>query len=324
MAELTGMHEAVRAMLDAATAESDAVTAESIAALRGSVMCRALQPARYGGFELRADDFIAAVFEVAVLDGSLGWLTATFNAAAYEVSGLHRDAADEVWSADPHALIATSYRVDGGVLRDGRLTGRWESVVGAEHADWLLLSAGNDVAHRVLVPRSAVSICPVSGPTGPSAAGTCDVTVSEVAIDERHVFRNRRDRVAVIAGAGMAAAVVGTADGVWRKHVDQTRTRLATSRGGYQVTDQAFAQLARAASDIDAAKLQVTTSLEHPDDVAAATWAYRQAVARARDAADRILGSSRHALDVSDPVSCLWRDVHAGCRLAVHVIDGLV
>jgi 3-hydroxy-9,10-secoandrosta-1,3,5(10)-triene-9,17-dione monooxygenase len=317
------MHEAVRAMLDAVTTESDVVTTESIAALRGSVMGRALQPARYGGFELRVGDFIAAVFEVAVLDGSLAWLTAMFNAAAYEVSGFQRGAADEVWSAGRHALIATSYRVDGGVLRDGRLTGCWESVVGAEHADWLLLSAGNDVAHRVLVPRSAVSICPVTSPTGPSAAGTCDVTVSEVAIDERHVFRNRRDRVAVIAGAGMAAAVVGTADGVWRKNVDQTRTRLATSHGGHQVTDQAFAQLARAASDIDAAKLQVTTSLEHPDDAAAATWAYRQAVARARGAADRILGSSRHALDVSDPVSCLWRDVHAGCRLAVHVLDAL-
>ena len=110
MAELTGMHEAVREMLDAATAESDAVTAESIAALRGSVMGRALQPARYGGFELRTDEFVAAVFEVAALDASLGWLTAMFNAAAYEVAGLHRDAADEVWSADPHALIATSYR----------------------------------------------------------------------------------------------------------------------------------------------------------------------------------------------------------------------
>ena len=152
-------------------------------------MGRALQPARYAGFDLRRR-FVAAVSELAALDASLGWMTAMFNAAAYEVSGLERIVADEVWSADPHALIATSYRVDGGVLRDGRLTGRWESVVGAEHADWLLLSAGNDVAHRVLVPRSAVSICPVSSPTGPSAAGTCDVTVSEVAIDERHVFGN--------------------------------------------------------------------------------------------------------------------------------------
>ena len=104
---------------------------------------------------MRADEFIAAVFEVAVLDGPLGWLTAMFNAAAYEVSGLHRDAADEVWSAGPHALIATSYGRRRGSSRDGRLTGRWESVVGAEHADWLLLSAGNDVVHRVLVPLAA-------------------------------------------------------------------------------------------------------------------------------------------------------------------------
>jgi 3-hydroxy-9,10-secoandrosta-1,3,5(10)-triene-9,17-dione monooxygenase len=313
MAELTGLtlSELV-----------DAVTAESIAALHRSVAVRALQPARYGGLALRDDEFVSLVCELAARDASLGWLTAMFNAAAYEVARLPEHTADEIWNADPNALVATSHRAEGGLTRDRRLTGRWESVVGAEYADWLLLSAGNGGACRVLVPRRGVRVDPIGSPTGLSAAGIGDVTVSELTVDERHVFSNERDGrddVAVIAGAGMAAAVVGSADGVWRKHVDQVRAQLATSYGGEQVTDEASAQVARAASDIDAAKLQVASACELPGEVA--TWAFQQAVARARGSADRLLGSSRHALDASDPVTSQWKDVHAGCRLAVRLLE---
>ena len=36
-------------------------------------------------------------------------------------------------------------------------------------------------------------------------------------------------------------------------------------------------------------------------------------------AADRLIANSRHGLNASDPVTALWRDVHAGCRLAVRL-----
>jgi 3-hydroxy-9,10-secoandrosta-1,3,5(10)-triene-9,17-dione monooxygenase len=300
----------------------DTAAVGSIAALRGSPASRALQPKRHGGLALRADEFVAAVCELAAIDGSLGWVAAVVNAAAHEVDVRSPNAADDVWNADPHAVIATSGDTDGGSVRDGRLTGRWDAVVGAEFADWLLLSAHDGAACRVLVPRSTARIHPTDSPHGLQAAGICDVTVTEAAVDKGRIFASRRDDVAVVAGAGMAAAVVGTADGVWRQHVDQLRARLATSHGGQQVTDEVSAQLARAESDVDAARLQVATALERPDDIAAAARSFRQAVERARDAADRILSSGRHALDASNPVSRLWRDVHAGCRLADRLLDG--
>ena len=314
MAELTGTHGSMRELLGK-------LTAESTVALRCSGDGRMLQPRRYGGFEVSTDEFVSAVYELAAVDGSLGWLTAMFNAAAHEVACLPEHAAHDVWGADPDALIAIAYR-GSGALADGRLTGRWESVVGAEQAKWLLLPADERV---VLAQRSGVRVEPVSRQTGLGAAGLCDLTASGLAVDERHVFTNDRDRAAVIAGASAAAAVVGSAAGVWRKHVDQVRARLATSYGGDEVTNEAAAQVARAASDIDAARLQLTASLQPPAaDLVAAGWAaHRQAVARARGAADRLLGSSRHALDASDPVSRLWRDVHAGCRLAVQLLERL-
>lgn len=304
MAEPAGMHEAVHEIVRA-------VTVEPGAPLRGSTAARLLQPARFGGAELRADEFIYAVGEIAAVDGALGRLVAMYNAAAHDVAGLPGDIADEIWGSDPAALIATSHRVDGGLDGD-RLTGHWPSVVGADDADWLLLPTSRGC--RVLVPRSAVRVDATDTNTG-------EVAVHDARIEEHHVVTGPRDRVAVIAAAGMAAAVVGSADGVWRKHVEQTRGRLATSYGGEQVTTAASAQLARAASDIDAARLQVATSLGR--DMTAVTWACAQAVGRARGAADLLLGSSRHALNAADPVTGQWKAVHAGARVALGLFGEL-
>ncbi|WP_319455714.1 MULTISPECIES: hypothetical protein [unclassified Mycobacterium] len=296
---------------------------ESIAALSRSGAHRVLQPARYGGLAGSADEFVSAVCELAVRDGSLGWLAMTFNAAAHELAALPEPVLDEVWGADPEALIATTFRGSGELGPNDALTGRWESVVGAEHAQWLLLPADDGGPVRVLVPCSAARLEPPgAGRRGLGAAGICDVEVAAVEVDERHVF-SHRDGPAVIAVRGAAAAVVGSADGVWRKHVAQVRARLATSSGGDEVSDAAAAQVAWAASDIDAARVQVTSPLEAAGDLAAAIWVHRQAVARARDAADRLLANSRHALDASDPVTLAWEDVQAGCRMAAQLVDGL-
>lgn len=311
MAKLAAEREAVRAVVDA-------VTAEAVVAPRDSVAYRILQPARLGGAALPAQEFIAAIGEIAALDGFRSWLIAGYNAAAYEVAQLRGDAADEIWGADPAALVAASYRAEGNVDGDGRLSGHWRSVVGADAADWLLLSTSG--ARRVLLPRGAVRADPI-GSAGLDGAGVADVTVREAPVGGRHIFGGR-DSVFAVAGAGMAAAAVGAADGVWRKCVDQMRGRLATSYGGEQVTGAGAAQLARAASDIDAAKLQVVTSLEHDGEVAAATWACHQAVVRARDAADRLLTTGRYALAASDPVISQWRAVHTGAGIAArHLAD---
>lgn len=309
MSEPVGSHPVVHGILDQ-------VTGESVAALRSSGASRILQPASHGGLALHPDEFVLAVCELAALDGSLGWLAAVHNAAAHEVARLPH-AADEVWNANPDALVATGHRGSGELI-GGRLTGRWASVVGAEQADWLLLPT--DHLRRVLMPRSQVRIEPAEHVTGLHAAGVGDVIADNVGVDDGHVFTFDLD-TATITAAGAAAAVVGSADGVWRNHVDQVRARLDISYGGDDVTDEAAAQVARAASDIDAARQQVMASLDRVSEAGeTSTWAFEQSIARARAAADRLFASSRHALNSSDPVTQRWRDVHAGCRLAAPII----
>ncbi len=315
-------HRAMRETLSTVMSESGTVDADSAAALHRSLIGLTLRPTRHGGDEMSFVHYVSEVYELAVLDGSLGWLAAMFNAAASEVAGLPGHVPDEVWGSDVDALIAPAFSGGGSLAHDGRLTGRWEAVVGAGYADWLLLPADDAGGCRVLVPRDAAHVEPVPD-TGLAGADVHNVSISGVAVADRHLFSDDGGRAAVIAGAGAAAAVVGSADGVWRNHVQRVRARLATTYGGDEVTDAAAVQVAWAASDIDAAKLQVTTSLELPDDLASRTWAHRQAVARAGAAVDRLLGSSRHALDASDPVTRRWRDVHAGCRLAVGLLDAI-
>lgn len=309
---------------------------ELIAGLRDSGAWRMLQPIQYGGHGVGAEEFVSVVCALAAIDGSVGWLSAMFNVAAYHVAGLPGGAADEVWDSGGRSLVTACYRREGQLVRnaDGpRLTGRWPSVAGGELADWLLLTAVADGGRScVLVSRQEVHLEPAGSSNGLRAAGICDVTASALPVDDRRIFQSlcqsaefdTKPSTPVVVGAGAAAAVVGAADGVWRVHVDQVRERLAASYGSEELTDRASStvQVARAASDIDAAKLQLATTLQAESRHAAA--AQRQAVVRARDAADRLLGiSRRHALDASDPVTRLWQDVQAGCRLTLGLLDGL-
>ncbi|WP_102142576.1 hypothetical protein [Mycobacterium hubeiense] len=301
MTEPGGTGDVVRDVLDAmaplAAGAQSTPTAEWVTTLHDSGIGR-----------LSVETLFEVVYELAALDGSLGWLAAMFNTAAHDVAGL-----------PDVSLVAASHRV-GGELVNRRLTGRWGSVVGAEYADWLLLTVSDgDARRRVLLPRDCVRIDPVRPRIGLEAAGVCDVTVTDLAVGEGWMSETWSADAHLVAAAAAATAVVGSADGVWRKHVGEVRARLVTSFGSGEVTEEKSAQVAATASDIDMAKLQVTT----PNRAADAARAYRQAIVRARDAADRLLDSSRHALDGADPVSRQWRDVHAGYSLALQLLDAL-
>ncbi|ORW04386.1 hypothetical protein [Mycobacterium kyorinense] len=310
---------------------------ELTAGLRDSGAWRMLQPVQYGGHAVDPGEFVSVVGALAAIDGSAGWLCAMFNVAAYHVAGLPSGAADEVWDSGGRSLVTAGYRTEGQLVRGAvgpRLTGRWTSLAGSDLADWLLLTAADDDRRCcVLVPRQEVELEAAASPNGLRAAGIYDVRVSALPVGEQRIFQSLCEKaesdtkvaVPVMVGAGAAAAVVGAAEGVWRVHVDQVRERLAASYGNEEVTDRVSStvQVARVASDIDAAKLQLAATLQ-AESRRAAGAGQRQAVVRARDSADRLLGSSRrHALDASDPVTRLWQDVHAGCRLTLSLLDGL-
>ena len=246
------------------------------------------------------DEFIHSVGELAADDGSFGWLAGTHGVAAKALTPAGAELAAD-------ALVTIGHRGFARVT-DGGFTGRWPSVVGAEHADWFLLACDG---RHLLIPRGRVIVDVHIHPAGLTDAGIGDVAVTGLDVDDLnpgavdHVF----------AAAAAASVVVGSAFGAWRRHVDQVRARLAISYGGDDIADAAAAEIARTASDIDASRLQIANAELRGD-----TAPFAQAIARARDAVDRLMASSRHALDASDPVTAAWRDVHAGYRLAAAIV----
>ncbi len=268
-----------------------------------SMAHRLMQPAQYGGGGLTPDEFLCAVIELGTENASRGWVAAAYGLGA---RALLASEFDMVWSVRPDARVTVAF--GGSALVDGnRLKGRWPSVVGALEADWFLLGVDDGC---VLLPAAAVRVHSIEDGGGPRGSGLADVDVTDADLTAPQVRPHRTDVDGVLAAAAAAAAVIGSALGGWRRHVDALRARLAISHGGEELTDQAAAQIARTASDLDASRLQITTGgLGHRAP-------YDQAMARARAAMDQLLASSRHALDVSDPVTTAWRDVHAGCRLA--------
>ncbi|KKF01100.1 hypothetical protein EUA04_25600 [Mycolicibacterium obuense] len=136
--------------------------------------------------------------------------------------------------------------------------------------------------------------------------------------DERPLDRSRSIR----AVTGATAVVVGSAHGMWLRHVEQLRSHLAAHHGA-ATADSDAAQVARAASDIDAAELQLTEFAIAHADLEQVVVVCRQVVARARAAADRLLEHSRHALDADDPATRRWGEVDAGARRAVHLFDDI-
>lgn len=336
------VHSVAREILDvvapvvAVEGEKRPSTPQLTAVLQQCGGWRMLQPVRYGGPAVTAEEFVAAVGELAALDASLGWLTAMFNAAAHEVGSLPGAAADEVWGDDSTALIASGYCSEGRLVLAGvqsRLTGCWRAVGGVDLADWLLLSAdGDDGRYRVLLPRAQVSAEPTRNPSGLFGIDICDVTVSDVAVPARRIFPFS---ASALPGAGAAATVIGAADAVWQRHVREIRQRLSASYGSEEVMERpsSTAHVGRAACDIDAARLQLGATLPpiagfagtaEAAEPRAAASEQLQAAARARDAADEILASSRrHALDTSDPVTRLWQGTHACFGLTARLLDGL-
>ncbi|GAS91074.1 acyl-CoA dehydrogenase family protein [Mycolicibacterium brisbanense] len=309
---------------------------ESIAVLGDSSTTRLLQPAGHGGRAVPVTEFVSAVSELARRDGSAGWLTAILNAAANQVAAIGAGAADRVWGRDQGALVTIATRAEGRLTQQGpnfRLAGRWDTVTGAAFADWLLLRADLDgTARWVLLPRDAAELVARNDIVGLRTTGICDVTVADTVVDGSAVYLHADENqcadaefdvvAAAVTGAAAAAAVLGAAAGIWQAHVDQVRERLATSYGSEDTAERTASAVAVAetASAIDAATLQLEESLR--SQTAAAARAQLQAVARARDAADRLLASgNRHALDATDPVTRLWLDVSAGYRLAVHILD---
>jgi len=171
---------------------------ETLADLHRTGVLRVLQPRRWGGMEL---DFVAYVdFAEAIARGcaSTGWNVGNLLIHHWMLALYDERAQQEVWGADPEALIASGIaypqgsakRVPGGL----QLSGRWNFSSGVNVAGWNMLACivrdGDKVVdHRMcLLPKSDYEIVDDWYVLGMRSTGSMTVVAKDVFVPEHRAL----------------------------------------------------------------------------------------------------------------------------------------
>ncbi|MFC4853670.1 3-hydroxy-9,10-secoandrosta-1,3,5(10)-triene-9,17-dione monooxygenase oxygenase subunit [Actinophytocola glycyrrhizae] len=342
------------------TEDARRISEESVKALQEAGFFKLLQPARHGGFEAHPNDFYRAVRMVASACGSTGWVAAVLGCHPWQLGLFDDRAQQEVWGEDDDTRVSSSYAPMGRATpAEGgfEFTGRWSFSSGCDHATWVFLGGlvlgedGTPTDFRTfLLPRADYRIDDVWDTIGLRGTGSNDIIVEKVFVPEYRTLsfmdtgKCRGPGQAVNTGplyrlpfasvfsCSIAVPVVGMATGAYDAYVTHTRERVRASTGG-RAAEDSFNQLriAGAASDIDAAVLQIERNIDEEMRYATAgekiPFPLRvrtrrdqvNATSAAITAVDRLFESAGgRALKVGTPIQRFWRDAHAG---RVHAIN---
>jgi alkylation response protein AidB-like acyl-CoA dehydrogenase len=317
-AELVARARAIAPLLAANAVQGEAdrrVPEESIKAMVDAGLFKIAVPRRYGGYETSARTMLEVSAAVGEADGGTAWVLTLINVCNWLIGLFPRQAQDDVFGADPGALVsgvlaptATTVRVDGG----WRITGKWHYNSGSWHATWAGLGfpvtdADGQVVSQglALIPRDDLSLEDTWFVAGMKSTGSNCLIAEDVFVPEHRVVLvppaivgqypsehlatepfYRSALVPVLAlvlvgpqlGKGQAALdyVISKAA---KKPVSYTFFTAQAESAGFQL------QVAEAARLIDSARLH---ALRAADDIdrAAAAGEYPDLVARARVRSD--------------------------------------
>ncbi|MFJ7984295.1 3-hydroxy-9,10-secoandrosta-1,3,5(10)-triene-9,17-dione monooxygenase oxygenase subunit [Streptomyces sp. NPDC096351] len=325
---------------------------------------RLLQPRAYGGLATAPAVFHTAVHEIARACGSTGWAASVLAVHAWFVAQLDPRAQQDVWETDADARICSSHAPTGRVTAvDGgyRLSGRWHFSAGCDHARWALLGGlvtdgeGTPLDMRTfLVPSADYRVDDVWETVGLRGSGSNDLVVDDAFVPAHRTLGYGavatlrcpghatnpepvyRLPYAAVFTTTLATVTVAIAEGAYEDHLAAARGNPRAAPGRPAAEDP-FAQvrLARAAGEIDAARLQLSRSTDEMYALAArgaeiptelrARTRRDQALAgeRARTAVDLLLeNAGRGPLRVGDDVlQRAWRDLQTGRGQAANDVE---
>ena len=321
---------ALRAQIEQGEAERR-LPAATLERLQHAGLIRMLQPRRWGGMELP----FAAHFDIPELlaqgDPSVAWTLGNLAIHHWMLALYDPRAQEEVWGADPQALIAggiafpqgAGRRTDGGFI----VSGRWNFSSGVDVCDWNLLACivreGEEaIDYRMcLVPRTQYAIIDDWHTLGMRATGSKTVVCNDVFVPEHRALCmldarggdafpgarvNPNPMYRISLGAlgqhTIAAVVVGNAQAALEETMAVVKSR-STSYTGSRMRDFQGVQMRIAAA---AARIDMARTILRADCVAA-----EEAAAR-----------SRTMPDVETKLR-FRRNAALGTRLCVEAVDTL-
>jgi 3-hydroxy-9,10-secoandrosta-1,3,5(10)-triene-9,17-dione monooxygenase len=248
---------------------------------------RALQPKRYGGYELDPDTFYQAVMDIGTVCGSSAWVLGVVGVHNWHLALFPPQAQEDVWGEDTSVQLSTSLAPTGTVERvDGgfRLRGRWSFSSGCDFCQWAVLGGNAPPLNEgeppdlraFLLPRRDYTIEDTWHVMGLCGTGSKDLVVDDAFVPEyrTHSYRDAfylrnpgaavndaplyRIPFGVIFPYALAAPAVGVALGALHTFREQTKTRVSVRDQG-RVAEDPFIQfhLAEAAAEVDAARDRV-------------------------------------------------------------------
>jgi len=162
---------------------------ENVAALQDAGFFLALQPARWGGYELDPQDFFSMQLAIAEACMSTAWAGGIVAVHAFQIALMEPQAQEDVWGQDIHTRVSSAYAPMGKVeVVDGgfRFSGRWGWSSGCDHCSWALLGGLlPDGSYRTfLVPRSDYRIEDTWHSMGLQGTGSNDIVVEQAFVPE--------------------------------------------------------------------------------------------------------------------------------------------
>lgn len=249
-----------------------------VAALKEAGIFRALQPRRWGGYELPPTALYDAEMAIGEGDMSTAWIVGVLGIIPWAVALFDDRAAAEVWDADPSSLVCCALRragtatpVDGGF----RLSGQWAYASGCQHASWALLGAAAGPApdgdYLMLVPKRDFEILDTWHVAGLKATGSHDVVVKDAFIPAYRAHRmvelfecrgpgqavNTAPLYRLPFGLVFAGGVANAAVGALKGMLDRLVGEILAKRGPRRPDPDLDLVCAEAATTVDEAKAVV-------------------------------------------------------------------
>ena len=213
------MHKAVLGLQDtfrsraADTKQLRRVPQESIQALQDIGFFLALQPKRYGGFELNPQDFFRMHMAIAEACMSTAWASGIIAVHAFQIALMPEQAQEDVWSDNIHTRISSAYaplgkveKVDGGY----HFSGRWGWSSGCDHCSWVLLGAivPDEGFRTFLLPKSDYRIEDTWHSMGLQGTGSNDIIVDKVFVPEHRTHKQSDGFALTNPGAAINTAAL--------------------------------------------------------------------------------------------------------------------
>lgn len=174
------------------------VPKENVEALREAGFFKALQPARYGGTPMGAEEYTPVVVSIAQSCASTAWAMGLLAQHSHMLGLMSVELQDEVWASSPDALVSSSVAAINGCVEVGggvRLTGNWGWSSGCDHASWAILGFkravpeldGMVIPHFAVVPMTDLTILDDWNSSALCGTGSKTLVLDDVLVPEHRI-----------------------------------------------------------------------------------------------------------------------------------------